>query len=708
MKRQLATLAGLAALVVSPTASASPPDKATVASSWASSRSLQDHFGIEVARRLVRGEDLEASAVDDALRGIDRAVSLGNDDAVFLLVKLLNDAHGIARGDSRVLLAATRGLAPFASQRTVARTLAETVLNAPSAPTQARRADEDERPSTEPDVDRQARLELARGTAALALAGARDAHATDLLLLTARGGGPGQSAARAALLTTPPLLMPPPAGLTPTAIALSVALGDLRAVESNLEATRSLEPSLRVAALRRAGAFQDARALPAARLAIHDANASVRTAAGQLLVDLGAPEAPAAVRMLIEDDATAASGVELSLRVAADEVVGALAARVRVSSDASLRAAAIAALGRQPGPRSLGALHELMADPLLVGDAAEAIARSNDAGAWPLIAAAFAAPGTRRLAARMAALRGRLAGRVPANVTGSLEGLARATDGADRAAGVAALGFLGDDVLARGLADADARVRRAAAMACEPTAARCAKAMLRRLATETDPLTRLVLRRGLACEGEAGSLTTLALRERLREGDVDAPLAVLALARRGEEAERGAVLEALASSDPILRAHAALGLAQSRELWASERLAHAYDLEADTGVRRTIVVALAARIADESVPSRARALDLAARLDPDPTIRAIAERAERGLPAPELPEGPSAAWLRTMDAKGEPPASPVTASVLRSDGLAIPVVFDDDGYALSPASIGPMRLLLAPRLRAYEPLPHAE
>jgi hypothetical protein len=45
----------------------------------------------------------------------------------------------------------------------------------------------------------------------------------------------------------------------------------------------------------------------------------------------------------------------------------------------------------------------------------------------------------------------------------------------------------------------------------------------------------------------------------------------------------------------------------------------------------------------------------------------------------------------------------VTARVLTSDGLALPVVFDDDGFAVVPGlPPGPTRLVLAPRLASYQ------
>ena len=697
MRLRFAVVAVSCSLTTSGLAIAAPAE-----SSWATSRSLLDHFGIEVARQLVQGENLDA---DEAIRGIDRAVSIGTQEGVALLVKLVGDVHGIARQNARILLSATRALAPFAGQRAVARVLSEAVLSAVSTTSPGHSEDGS---SEERDPERRARLELARETAALALARTRDPHATELLLVAARGGGVGQSAARKALLAFVPLAPLSPMVLTPNAITLSVALGDRRAADPILESLASLEPAVRVAALRAIGALGDARGLALAETAATDPDATVREAATAALVDLGARDAGAAVRRLIEDDATAARGVDLSVRATGEDIVLALAARVRVSSDAPLRAAALAALGLQESPRALATLRALMTDPVLAGDAAEALARSSQPGAWSSIEETLRNPHTRRMGARMTALRGRLLGPVPRDVLAALHELARAPDGADRAAGVAALILVGDGALREALADPDARVRRAAAMACEPTDRGCARLLLTQLARETDASTRLALARGLACDAEAASVATTVLRARARAGEIDAAVSVLALARRGDDAERDDILDALGSADPIVRAQAAHGLTSSGASWASERLANAYESEVDGGVRRAMVLALAGRAVDEGVPSRARALDRAASLDPDGGARAIAERALRSLPPPQVATQGDAVWLRAMDVNGDPPSSPATGILLRPDSLALPIVFDDDGYALSPSPTGPARLMLAPRLPAYEPERHGD
>jgi hypothetical protein len=95
---------------------------------------------------------------------------------------------------------------------------------------------------------------------------------------------------------------------------------------------------------------------------------------------------------------------------------------------------------------------------------------------------------------------------------------------------------------------------------------------------------------------------------------------------------------------------------------------------------------------------------LAATLDPDPVARDIARRALSG-DAPLGGRGTrDIAWL---ELRATPPASvppDETALFVRSDGLAVPIAFDRDGYALvAGIPPGTGRVRLAPRLPPYSP-----
>ena len=219
------------------------------------------------------------------------------------------------------------------------------------------------------------------------------------------------------------------------------------------------------------------------------------------------------------------------------------------------------------------------------------------------------------------------------------------------------------------------------------------------LATVRDPATRQVL----AFLDEGVSLSTLDLVDRTRGGGPDAPTAAMALARRDDEQLRPVVDALLSSRDPLLRAHAARGLAASPSPDAVGRLARAYTFEADLEVRRALILALAARTREADAPARRDALALATGLDPDRTIRAVAGRAAASLPPARPGHGREIAWLRVVPASGASLPPEMVALVVGADGLARPITFDDEGFALVPGlPPGEARLRLAPGLPAYE------
>jgi hypothetical protein len=364
------------------------------------------------------------------------------------------------------------------------------------------------------------------------------------------------------------------------------------------------------------------------------------------------------------------------------------------------------ALGRQVSPAAVNALVTLAGDARLAGDAMEALARSPSPAAMAAIEVMMAAPATRRLAARAYFVRRAVRGERSQRGDTLIAALAAAADGAERALGVEVLVAFGERPLAHALEDQDPRVRRAAAMgsiALENTGAR-AEALTARRAVEKDETTRQVLAVGLL-EGDPGGLVpTTTLLDRAQAGGPDAPLAAFALARRADEELAPKVDALLASRDPVMRAHVARGLSASHTPDAVGRLAGAYTWEPMAEVRRALVEALAARPAEEEdAPSLRDALELAAHLEPDRVTRALAQRRlARRAPARRSP-GREVAWLRVVPAEGAVLPHELTGMLIDAGGVALPIVFDEDGYALVPGlSAGDSRLRLAPRLPAYE------
>jgi hypothetical protein len=183
---------------------------------------------------------------------------------------------------------------------------------------------------------------------------------------------------------------------------------------------------------------------------------------------------------------------------------------------------------------------------------------------------------------------------------------------------------------------------------------------------------------------DGGPLATSLLAAWAEQGGPLSPLAARALPSRDDDVLRGSIKRLLAGSDPAVRAHVALGLARDPEPDAASLLAGAYRFEEDASVRRAIVRALSRR----KEAQRERTLLWARDLDPDEAVRALARAALAGRALDEPRPTPRAdvVWvsLTPNDPRSAPMAAGRTARLLRSDGLAVPVVADPDGVLLVP------------------------
>jgi hypothetical protein len=373
-----------------------------------------------------------------------------------------------------------------------------------------------------------------------------------------------------------------------------------------------------------------------------------------------------------------------------------------------LRAAAIRALGRQVSPLAIAALAPLVADPFAGGDAACAIARSPSAAARPAIEAM--AGGQRemqRLAERAYFVRRFTRGERSARLDALAHELRASTDGRDRVLGTLAAVAFGEISMAAALADPDPRVRRAAAadVLARQDDAVGREVLLIRLARETDATTRIALAAGLGEGDPRARLPLSMLIDRATRGEPDAAMAALALAQRSDEVPTTTLEAILGSRDPVVRAQAMRGLGRSASPDAPGRLVAAYAWEGDAAVRRTIVAALAARGDATTARVARRTFELAASLDPDAVARWTAARALAGRAfestAPQR-AGKDVLWVHLVPAAGASPLENETAEVDVAGGFALPVAFDDDGYALVPGvDPGEARLQLAPRLPPY-------
>jgi HEAT repeat protein len=699
-----------------PSAATASPTPAATTTTGTPSGDLRSRFGMEVAKRLMRSLD-----ADERLRGMERAAAMDSPEGLALLLRAAGggtggafDAslpqEGVGRTDPRALLVVVRGLAAHLDKDAARLALAQ-LLSAPAAMFMTRTPSLGARDPAAEDTDGAARNQLARQQAAIALASSGNAVAMDRLVDTARSGGPGQAPALEAIRMMPPSA--PKLGrievTTPEMVTLAAEIGDLRTLDAIEGATKASDAGLRAAAIAALGTMGDQRAVEIARAAAHDQDPRVRVACAEALVRLGAADAAPLIEVLVADDTTAAGALRLARELATEGVTKAAAARAAASADPTLRQAAVGALGRQTSVSAVRVLLTLATDPALQGDAAFALARSPAPGAMAALETLAAAPATRRVAARAYFVRRFVRGERSGSLDGLLASMAASSEARDRAVAVEALVALGERALDQALGDADARVRRGAAMgAAAHLDAQARATLLARLAVERDAATRTVLALGLGGGDPTGVVPTRELVERAEEGGPDASLAALALARRADDDLGPKVDALLASRDPLVRAYVARGLASSDARDATGRLARAYTWEADELVRRALVTALAARAADAGAPARRDALELAARLDPDGTARWTAQQAL----ARQTLAGPTAAaraavhevaWLRVVPAEGATLPHEALGVLADDAGLAVPVVFDEDGYALVPGvAPGQARLRLAPRLPAYE------
>lgn len=609
---------------------------------------LKARFGLDAAKHLLLSSD-----PDERLRGAERLASLHVPEALAVLVRVAGRAErggvdprapieGVVRADPRAALAVVRGLAAWGDDEHALEALGD-VLELPIATQVGTSVD-----PAHQDALGAGRVRLARHEAALAMARSGRRLALEALLDASRREGAGREAALDALTQVPPEgpLFGGVALTTPETVALAARVGDLRAMDALVDALGVSDLGVRVAALEALGASGDRRVLPAAREGVKDVDPRVRVAATGALVHLHAPDAAAAVEALVGDDATAAEGLALACDARSPGIVKAAAARAVASGDGAVRARAIVALGRQTDGAALEALLSLSGDPRLGGDAADMLARSPAPGALAAIERLAVGTATRRLAARAYAVR-------------------RATRGdrSDRLEALLAALTASRDALDRAVADE----------------------------TRLPP------------PPDLSAVPTLELHDRARRDGPEGPQAALELGRRATDDDVAALAPLLSSPDPLLRGHVARGLGSAPARDATGRLAAAYDFEPDVDVRRALIDALAARSIDADAPARRDALHLAARLDPDPVVRAAASRAEQGqAPLPPL-RGHEVAWLRVVPAESASLPPGLRGLLVGPDGLAREVAFDAEGYALVPdLPPGPATLRLAPAVGSYE------
>jgi HEAT repeat protein len=543
-----------------------------------------------------------------------------------------------------------------------------------------------------------------------------------------QGGAPGEAAQRALLAYPPPLagLVGGKKRLPPEIVRFLGELGDLRAIErlrpmleggdvgSQIAAAVALAKLGDEAALARARAWLKGPANAESRPTLKKPEPRLLRAAAEVLVYLGAPEAPDAVAALLRSDARL-DALQLAELLPAPAFAPKLA-RAIPDLPEEARPRAVAALGRAGGAEAIKALRGLFEQPELAAAAAFALATMPGEPARAALAELAVGPRARkdrdldRLLLRAAIVRAVTLGDPPAALEERLRSMRSAKGATDRAVaafGLAALGLGDIEELAGGcfpgLQASPLRPRtpgdgaRAAGPACDGAAlhaaargalARGGKAPARFAALLESPSAppEATIAAGVALieDPSGGAIPTSRLAAWAEAGGALAPLAARALGGRDDEVVRGTIKRLLEGSDPVIRAHVALGLGRDPEPDGVSLLAGAYRFEEDPAVRRAIVRGLSRR----AEVQRRRTLTLARDLDPDSIVRSLARAALEGRPLdqPASPLATGVAWIRVIPNDGAAAVSAAVraARVIRSDGLAIPVVADPDGVILVP------------------------
>jgi HEAT repeat protein len=668
--------------------------------------SLRDQVGVGYAKAL-----LVASRFEDRLRGLERLGRNGDRESLEALLDAVDGGGPIVQ-DPRTRLAAARALAPHAATESGRRGLEAILAH-----------------GLEEDVPR-ALGELARETAALALARA----AAGLVLAPPRASSRRSTAvelASPAELALTPLLA---AVIGGSALAPVAERAVVRHPPFELGAFVRGVATATVAEVRLLGKLRDPRAIPMLRRALSRSEPAIRLQAGLALARLGDLSALAELRRAAAEEAPSREGAAARASLVLAEallVVGAPDATKTLAPsllDPMLRGAAldlveafpssafvvplvkvleanpapdearriVELLARIGGDASLTPLFDRLDEPTLGPWVGTALVRVEAPGADARLVSLLAhtspslrLAGLRLCAARLHTQGLRESGRddvLLGPCRRALESAAVSSEPVERGAGVHGLVLLGLRGIDVGVASADPVVRAATISAAASRPSSEWKALLpaarRALASNPDgsedSVDAAALALALLAEPALGSSLELA---RLAEsGSLASVQAAYRLATRDPLDARARLDALLSGTDPLVRAHVALGLGSSPEANALARLESAYAFEPEVEVRRAIVRAVARR----GEHGRERVLRLAAELEPDAEARRLAVVALAGPMASDpAPRSPSVLVLMASHRSEQAALAGWPVLLLESGRVARPALGAPDGVVLA-------------------------
>ncbi len=637
-----------------------------------SANTLRTHLGVDVAESLLSDSDSEQRQ-----RGFERLGSIGTAQSLDLLLKVF-ETGGAARS-ARDRLVAVRALSAHASVPAVRDFLVRIMVGVASNPGHSEAIDG-----------------MIERAAALSLARAGDDASLSMLGKALRQSGHVAETASDALLAYPPRhLEPLVQGVrspTRTLAQTLGALGDPGAIPALREIVRSAPHDVRPEA---ALALAKLGVVETVELARHwlkqEQEPAFRAAAARILLQFHSPDAGAAIATLLGDERTRAAGLELANEAALPELAAPLLKGAKNAAPGE-QSAWFAALGRVSTREAFSFLGGALGTRDTSSAAALALALSPDARAEAELERGLSNAGSRRAALRASLVRQVALDRTPSGSSSALRELSGSRDASDRALFVQ-LSALSSPARGAELVShaSPVELRALSRLAQVPE---IAQALADRLAVEPNPALREALAACLSSLSAAERVPSNVLLDLLEARGLAAPLAARALGARDSRVLRPKIETLLESDDPLLRSHAALGLAESTDGSALGVLARAYRFESDPSVRLAIVRGLGTR----HEAARLRVLELARTQDAAPEVRLAAARALTGSTVNARNGGPQTAWLELRLSGGEPTADAVTrgALLIGADGLALPAFADPDGVLLLPAlPSGPFELRLA-------------
>jgi hypothetical protein len=604
----------------------------------------------------------------ERLRGIERLGEVGTPAALARLTGYAFERRAQLAGREWLTLART--LAPHAADPKAELVLAMLLNQSPSN-------------STGPEEA--ALLELARGTAGLALADDGGRAAQLVLGRALRAVGAPAAAAADALVAHPPAsvagLLEAPGEPSVELAELLGALADQRAFHALRDWVRGGTNEVRAASAIALTRLGDMETVPLAAQWLPQGSPELRRAGLEILSLAHDARAEPALRALV---AEAVAG-EAEQRRLLEFPSAALSAEVLGSLDRDVSGGAWrwTLLGRIGGEAAAQRLARGLADPESALAAAHALSRLPGPEARAALEAALQGDAVLPLAVRVAAARAELGERFRGLAARS-DAWLDSQDPRQRAAAAWARSIEGGAAALAELESGDeVRVLAAAsnALCFHPVTIDGAARLLSGAAPGR---VRTALAVALLSPRGRRAVPSELLWSLVAEAGAARPLALRALAARSDPGIWAAVESYLDHPDPLLREHVARGLGESERASAVGYLARRYAFETDETVRRALVMALGAH------DGRAASgwLDRAARLDPSPRVRSAARLALGGVPLADAARGDEFLWTELRAASAAAVQAPAPALAEKPDaaallsvapGLAMPVFADPSG-----------------------------